>query len=187
MVGGSILWVNATVSGEFGVVEHGEVLSHDSAVPVVCDSHDVGRAVASSLVRVGELMYIRRAPGGFGMVLCFCIVAKVDEESVFAAQGHAVVDCGCVFSGVGDVVAYGEVGGFSGTDGHGEVVDDVEVLSDFVWFCAVGVGELEFAGEGAGFDEVVGGGEVEFVEKIGVEDTLTKCIGVCEFNAEVLG
>ena len=150
-----VLGVNATVSSEFGVIEHGEVLPHDSAVPIMCNSHNVGRAVVSSLVWVSKLVSIRRAPGGFGVVLCFWVVAKVDEEPVFAAQWHAVVDCGRGFSGVGNVVAYGEVDGFSGTDGHGEVVDDVEVLSDFVWFGAVGVGELEFAGEGAGFDEVI--------------------------------
>ena len=132
------------------------MLSHDSAVPVVCDSHNVGGAVTSILVWVSELMGIRRAPGGFSMVVCFWVVAKVDEESVFAAQWHSVVDCGRGFSGVGDVVAYGKVDGFSGTDGHGKIIDDVEVLSDFIGFSAVGVGELEFAGEGAGFDEVVG-------------------------------
>ena len=163
------------------------MLPHNSAVPVVCDSHNVSGAVTSMLVWVSELVCIRRAPGGFGVVVCFWVVAKVDEESVFAAQWHSVVDCGCRLAGVGDVVTYGKVDGFSGTDGHGEVINDVEVLSDFVGFGAVGVGELEFAGEGAGFNEVVRAGEVKLVEKIGVEDTLTKCVGVCEFDTQVLG
>ena len=48
----------------------------------------------------------------------------------------------------------------------------MEVLSDFVGFGAVGVGELEFAGEGAGFDEVVGLGGAKFVVEIGVEKAL---------------
>lgn len=48
----------------------------------------------------------------------------------------------------------------------------MEVLSDFVGFGAVGVGELEFAGEGAGFDEVVGVGEAKFVVEISVKKVL---------------
>jgi len=186
-VGGSVLGINTAIPGEFGIVEHSKVLPHDSTVPVVRDPHNAGGAGVAGVLRVSELVCIRRAPGGFSMVVCFWVVAKVDEESVFAAQWHSVVNCGRGFSGVGNVVAYGDVDGFSGTDGHGEVVDDVEVLSDFVWFCAVGVGELEFAGEGAGFNEVVRAGEVKLVEKIGVEDTLTKCVGVCEFDTQVLG
>ena len=172
VVGGSILGVNAAVSGEFGIIEHSKVLPHDSTVPVVCDSHNVSGAVTSMLVWVSELVCIRRAPGGFGVVVCFWVVAKVDEESVFAAQWHAVVDCGCRLAGIRNKVAYGNINGFSGTNRHGKIVNDVEVLSDFIRFCAVGVGELEFAGEGSGFDEVVGVGEAKFVVEVGVKDAL---------------